>query len=85
MGGYETVPDDFPDRNEYLSMFCETFHTILQVFSSYVQIRSEGINETVQGLPVMWASSILRPQEETLQVYMEKFSILRESNVGLMR
>ena len=48
MGGYETVPDAFPDRNEYLSMFCENFHNILQVCSSHVQIQSEQTNKTVQ-------------------------------------
>ena len=34
MGGHKTILDAFPDSNEYVSIFCAAFNTVVQVCSS---------------------------------------------------
>ena len=39
MGGHKTILDAFPESNEYVSIFCAAFNTIVQVRSSRNQFR----------------------------------------------
>ena len=34
MGGHKTILNAFPESNEYMSIFCAAFNTIVQVYSS---------------------------------------------------
>lgn len=58
MGGHKTILNAFPDSNEYMSIFCAAFNTIVQVRSSHHWIR---VREEI--LAIYSSEGIVEPSE----------------------
>ena len=58
MGGHQTILNAFPESNEYMSIFCAAFNTIVQVRSSRHHIR---VGE--EPLAIYSSSGIVEPSE----------------------